>query len=95
MRDHEVNGFLVGEAFMREEDPGLPSSGCFSKRPHGPQQVQQPAALAAGLFVTGQQSLQRVGRVCAVALHLTAAGVAGTGNTAVLFRLTWGCHDWA
>lgn len=23
MRDHEVNGFLVGEAFMREEDPGL------------------------------------------------------------------------
>ncbi|MCD6437337.1 MAG: indole-3-glycerol phosphate synthase TrpC [Halomonas sp.] len=22
MRDHEVNGFLVGEAFMREEDPG-------------------------------------------------------------------------
>ncbi|ATH79556.1 indole-3-glycerol phosphate synthase TrpC [Halomonas sp. NyZ770] len=23
MRDHDVNGFLVGEAFMREEDPGL------------------------------------------------------------------------
>ncbi len=23
MRDHEVNGFLVGAAFMREEDPGL------------------------------------------------------------------------
>ncbi|PCF94246.1 indole-3-glycerol phosphate synthase TrpC [Vreelandella nigrificans] len=23
MRDHNVNGFLVGEAFMREEDPGL------------------------------------------------------------------------
>ena len=23
MRDHEVNGFLVGEALMREEDPGL------------------------------------------------------------------------
>jgi len=23
MRDHEVNGFLVGEAFMREDDPGL------------------------------------------------------------------------
>ncbi len=23
MRDHEVNGFLVGEAFMREEGPGL------------------------------------------------------------------------
>ncbi|MGM0833137.1 indole-3-glycerol phosphate synthase TrpC [Halomonas qaidamensis] len=22
MRDHDVNGFLVGEAFMREEDPG-------------------------------------------------------------------------
>ena len=23
MRDHNVNGFLVGEAFMRESDPGL------------------------------------------------------------------------
>lgn len=23
MRDYDVNGFLVGEAFMREEDPGL------------------------------------------------------------------------
>lgn len=23
MRDHNVNGFLVGEAFMREDDPGL------------------------------------------------------------------------
>ena len=22
MRDHEINGFLVGEVFMREADPG-------------------------------------------------------------------------
>jgi indole-3-glycerol phosphate synthase len=23
MRDHQVNAFLVGEAFMRAEDPGI------------------------------------------------------------------------
>ncbi|WP_017429988.1 indole-3-glycerol phosphate synthase TrpC [Vreelandella jeotgali] len=29
MRDHRVNGFLVGEAFMREEDPGKALEGMF------------------------------------------------------------------
>ncbi|WP_457944441.1 indole-3-glycerol phosphate synthase TrpC [Vreelandella alkaliphila] len=29
MRDHEVNGFLVGEAFMREEDPGQALKSLF------------------------------------------------------------------
>lgn len=29
MRDHEINGFLVGEAFMREEDPGQALKNLF------------------------------------------------------------------
>ncbi|MFC7368041.1 MULTISPECIES: indole-3-glycerol phosphate synthase TrpC [Vreelandella] len=29
MRDHNVNGFLVGEVFMREEDPGLALKNLF------------------------------------------------------------------
>lgn len=29
MRDHDVNGFLVGEAFMREEDPGQALKNLF------------------------------------------------------------------
>jgi indole-3-glycerol phosphate synthase len=29
MRDHEVNGFLVGEAFMREQDPGQALKSLF------------------------------------------------------------------
>ncbi|TVP49243.1 MAG: indole-3-glycerol phosphate synthase TrpC [Halomonas sp.] len=29
MRDHNVNGFLVGEAFMRESDPGLALKNLF------------------------------------------------------------------
>jgi len=30
MRDHHINGFLVGEAFMRAQDPGLALSELFS-----------------------------------------------------------------
>ena len=30
MRDHSINGFLVGEAFMRAQDPGLALSELFS-----------------------------------------------------------------
>ena len=30
MREHNVNGFLVGEAFMRADDPGLQLSSLFS-----------------------------------------------------------------
>jgi indole-3-glycerol phosphate synthase len=30
MRDHEVNAFLVGEAFMRASDPGVALSELFS-----------------------------------------------------------------
>ncbi|MBU3576764.1 indole-3-glycerol phosphate synthase TrpC [Polynucleobacter sp. UK-Kesae-W10] len=30
MRDHQVNAFLVGEAFMRSEDPGIALSTLFS-----------------------------------------------------------------
>jgi indole-3-glycerol phosphate synthase len=30
MRDHQVNAFLVGEAFMRSEDPGIALSTLFA-----------------------------------------------------------------
>jgi len=30
MRDNDVNGFLVGEAFMRAEDPGLQLASLFN-----------------------------------------------------------------
>ena len=30
MRDHHINGFLVGETFMRAQDPGLALSELFS-----------------------------------------------------------------
>ena len=31
MRDHHINGFLVGEAFMRAQDPGLALNELFFK----------------------------------------------------------------
>jgi indole-3-glycerol phosphate synthase len=30
MRDHQINAFLVGEAFMRADDPGAALSELFS-----------------------------------------------------------------
>jgi indole-3-glycerol phosphate synthase len=30
MRDHQINAFLVGEAFMRADDPGVALSELFS-----------------------------------------------------------------
>jgi indole-3-glycerol phosphate synthase len=30
MRDHQINAFLVGEAFMRASDPGVALSELFS-----------------------------------------------------------------
>jgi indole-3-glycerol phosphate synthase len=30
MRDHQINAFLVGEAFMRANDPGAALSQLFS-----------------------------------------------------------------
>ena len=32
MRDHQVNTFLVGEAFMRADDPGIALSATFKSR---------------------------------------------------------------
>ncbi len=29
MRDHHVHAFLVGEAFMRADDPGVALAGLF------------------------------------------------------------------